>query len=139
MGIFIESQFDTQFFLWKELKEWIVCVIEKEGFIVGDLNYSFVSDEEILEINRKFLDHDYYTDIITFDEVDYDIINGDIVISVERVVENAKELHCEYIEEFCRVVIHGVLHLCGYADRSELDVALMRKKENYYLGTRSFT
>jgi probable rRNA maturation factor len=112
------------------LKAWIKTVTEKEKHRLGDINYIFCSDDELLEINIQHLNHNTYTDIITFDYTEGDRISSDIFISVDRVEENAKKFKVSFEEELHRVMIHGILHLCGYKDKSKADAELMRKKEN---------
>ena len=112
------------------LKAWIKTVTEKEKHRLGDINYIFCSDEELLDINITHLNHNTYTDIITFDYTEDKKISSDIFISVERVEENAKKFKVSFEEELHRVMIHGILHLCGYKDKSKADAELMRKKEN---------
>lgn len=112
------------------LKAWIKTVTEKEKHRLGDINYVFCSDEELLEININHLNHNTYTDIITFDYTEDKKISSDIFISVERVEENAKKFKVDFEEELHRVMIHGILHLCGYKDKSKADAELMRKKED---------
>ncbi|MES2132199.1 MAG: rRNA maturation RNase YbeY [Bacteroidota bacterium] len=113
-----------------KLKNWIKTITEKEKHLLGDVNYIFCSDEELLEINMKHLNHNTYTDIITFDYTEEKKINSDIFISVDRVEENAKKFKVNFEEELHRVMIHGILHLCGYKDKTKADAELMRKKEN---------
>ena len=115
------------------LKKWITQVVEKQKKRVGDIGYLFCDDEYILQVNREYLDHDTYTDIITFDYVEGDIISGDILISIDRVGENAKNFGCTFEHELHRVIIHGVLHLLGGKDKTEAEAAAMRKKENQAL------
>ncbi len=112
------------------VKSWIKTIIESEKNKLGEINFVFTTDEEILKTNIQFLKHNTYTDIITFDYCEDKTINGDIIISIERVRENAKKFEVGFETELKRVIIHGVLHLCGYKDKSEKDVALMRSKEN---------
>jgi len=112
------------------LKAWIKTVTEKEKHRLGDINYIFCSDDELLEINIQHLNHNTYTDIITFDYTEGHKISSDIFISVDRVEENAKKFKVSFEEELHRVMIHGILHLCGYKDKSKADAELMRKKEN---------
>ena len=118
-----------------ELKTWIKLIIEKEKFLLGNLNYVFTSDESLLKINIDYLKHNTYTDIITFNYNEGKKVNGDIFISIDRVKDNAEKFNVSFEEELHRVIIHGVLHLCGYKDKSKVDAALMRKKENQSLKT----
>ena len=116
-----------------KLKNWIHSAIKKEKHVLGNLNYTFVSDEALLKINNDFLKHNTYTDIITFNYKEGKNIFSDIYISVDRVKENAKNFDVNFEEELHRVMIHGVLHLCGYKDKTKTDSALMRKTENQNL------
>lgn len=113
-----------------KLKDWIRRVILSEKKRPGDINFVFTSDEELLKVNQQYLNHNTYTDIITFDSCEGLNINGDIMISAERVAENSQKLGIESQHELKRVMIHGVLHLCGYKDKSKEESELMRKKEN---------
>ena len=124
----------------QKIREWISATIKGEGFLrIGELNFIFCSDAYLLKINKQYLDHDTYTDIVTFDSSEYeDVIAGDIFISVERTAENAKKFHVSEQDELHRVIIHGVLHLCGYVDKKKEDKELMTAKENEYLGKRTF-
>lgn len=116
------------------LKSWIKNTIEEEGYKLNSLNFIFCSDEYLLRLNREYLNHDTYTDIITFDNSsDQTSIEGDVFISTERVKENAKKFDSNEYHELCRVLIHGVLHLTGHKDKSLKDKELIRKRENYYL------
>lgn len=115
------------FILW--LKK--VCVSEHKQ--CGDISIVFVTDEALLEMNRQYLDHDYYTDIITFDYSENDVVSGDLFISIDRVVDNAKTYAYDYGVELKRVCVHGVLHLCGYKDKTESDELIMRQKEDFYI------
>ena len=108
-------------------------LVLSEGFDEGDITVVFVTDEYLLEMNRTHLDHDYYTDIITFDYTESNFISGDLFISYDRVLDNSKEFNVSSYNELCRVVFHGVLHLCGYMDKSPEDEKLMRAKESFYL------
>jgi rRNA maturation RNase YbeY len=114
-------------------------VIENEGFKEGDLSVVFCSDTYLLEINKAHLDHDYYTDILTFSYNENNLINGDLFISVDRLKENAEVNNVEFLNELSRVVIHGVLHLCGYNDKTPEEITLMREKESDYLKRICFT
>jgi probable rRNA maturation factor len=113
-----------------KLKAWIKAVTEKEKHKLGTINYIFCTDDELLEINIKHLNHNTLTDIITFDYTEGKTINSDIFISIERVLENSEKFKVTFDEEFHRVMIHGILHLCGYKDKTKADAELMRKKEN---------
>lgn len=112
------------------VSNWIKNVAEKHSKKVGELAYIFCSDEKILEINKQYLQHDYYTDIITFDYTEHDRISGDIFISVDTVKSNAEKYNVSYMDELHRVIIHGVLHLCGIDDQDEEQQAEMRSEEN---------
>jgi len=112
---------------------WIKETILSEGKGVGDISFIFCSDKYLLEVNKTYLDHDYYTDIITFDYVEGNLVNGDIFISVDRVLENAMVFKVTFDIELNRILIHGVLHLLGYKDKNEKDKLLMTEKEDYFL------
>ncbi len=124
----------------QKLRQWIGEAIKAEGFKrIGELNFVLCSDAYLLEINKEYLDHDTYTDIVTFDSSEQeDVIAGDIFISVERTTENAAKFAVSERDELHRVIIHGVLHLCGFHDKKKEDKELMTKKENEYLGKRQF-
>lgn len=115
----------------KKLKKWIINCFLKEGKQLGSISYIFCSDDYLLNINKQFLQHDYYTDIITFDlsKTENSPIEAEVYISIDRVKDNAENLNTSYWEELHRVVIHGVLHLCGYKDKSKSNKSLMRLKE----------
>jgi rRNA maturation RNase YbeY len=112
---------------------WLKEVALREGCKIGAVSVIFCSDPVILDVNRKYLGHDYYTDIITFDYCEEEVLNGDLFISVDTVRANAAEYGTLFHEELHRVIVHGVLHLIGYDDHSEADIAEMRMKENEYL------
>ena len=112
------------------LKQWIKAIVENNKKEIGEISYIFCSDEQLLEINKEFLNHDYYTDIITFDYSETDVVSGDLFISIERIKDNAKTLKTSYQEELHRVIIHGVLHLLGYKDKTEEESENMRKLED---------
>lgn len=122
-----------EFILAENTKSWIENIILSEGKKLGDINYIFCDDEYLLKVNQDYLQHDYYTDIITFDYVKGKTISGDIFVSVERIKDNATTLARDYDSEFRRVLAHGVLHLCGYKDKSPEDEKLMREKEDFYI------
>lgn len=111
-------------------KQWLKSVIRKEGLVPGDISYLFCDDAYLLEQNIAFLHHDTFTDIITFDKRVGEIVSGDIMISLERVAENARKFSVSFEEEFLRVMVHGTLHLCGYKDKTDEDAAEMRRMEN---------
>lgn len=113
-----------------EFSNWISEVITSESYVLGEINYVFCDDAYLHKINVEYLNHDTLTDIITFDNSIGKMIHSDIVISVERVTDNAKDFNVSFEEELKRVIIHGVLHLCGYKDKSKEEDALMRQKEN---------
>lgn len=111
-------------------------IILSEGKKPGEINYIFCDDEYILQVNREYLNHDYYTDVITFDYVKGKTISGDIFVSLPRIFDNAQTLSKDFESEFFRVLAHGLLHLCGYKDKTEEEIAEMRSKEDYYLNKR---
>lgn len=116
-----------------KIKSWIKTIVELEKKKLGQINFVFTSDADLLKTNIEFLNHNTYTDIITFDYCEGKQINGDIIISIDRVKENAEKFKVEFDSEIKRVIIHGVLHLCGYKDKSTKDAALMKTKENWAL------
>ncbi|MDE5890441.1 MAG: rRNA maturation RNase YbeY [Bacteroidales bacterium] len=116
--------------------KWLRIVAESEIRRIGDISIIFCSDNYILDVNQRFLGHDYFTDIITFDYCEGDKLSGDIFISVDSVRENAIEYGTEFADELNRVIVHGLLHLIGYDDHTEEEIAEMRAKENYYLSFR---
>ena len=115
---------------------WLRLVAESEIRRIGQISIIFCSDNYILDVNQQYLQHDYFTDIITFDYCEGDRLSGDLFISVDTVRENALEYGTEFIDELNRVIVHGILHLIGYDDYSDEDIAVMRKKEDYYLSLR---
>jgi rRNA maturation RNase YbeY len=118
----------------RETTAWIRDVAATYGKKVGEIGYMFVNDDRILEVNREYLGHDYFTDIITFDYCEGDVLNGDLVISLDTVRSNAELFHKDYDEELHRVIIHGVLHLCGINDKGPGERELMEAAENKALG-----
>ncbi|MDO6516155.1 rRNA maturation RNase YbeY [Zobellia uliginosa] len=127
----IEFHFKTDFSLENHEKysRWLERLIESEQGSLEQLDYIFCSDEELLDMNQKYLSHDTYTDILTFDYTEDKAIAGDIFISVDRVRENAQDLNTEFEEELRRVMAHGVLHMFGYKDKTDEEASLMRTKE----------
>ena len=115
---------------------WIERVAKIHGRVVGNVNYMFCDDPTILDYNRRFLGHDYFTDVITFDDDEGETINGDIIISLDTVKSNSEELGVSYEEEFDRVVIHGILHLCGINDKGPGEREIMEAAENAALEIR---
>lgn len=120
----------------RRTNEWLRIAAESEIRRVGDISVIFCSDNYILDINQRYLKHDYFTDIITFDYCEGDRLSGDLFISVDSVRENAVEFGTDFKDELNRVIIHGLLHLVGYDDHTEEDIKVMRSKENYYLSLR---
>lgn len=116
----------------QQLTDWLMGVAQSEGKDFIEVNYVFCSDEHLRKMNVEFLDHDYFTDIITF-PYDEGAVHGDIFISSERVADNAQSLGVPFENELCRVLVHGVLHLVGYLDKTAEDERLMREKEDFYL------
>ncbi len=131
----INFNYETEFLLENdnEISTWISNVILEEGFKEGDINYVFCNDNYLHNINVEFLNHDTLTDIISFDYSVGKIIQGDIFISIERVEDNATDFKVSFQEELHRVIVHGILHYCGYKDKTDEDAKLMRQKENHYL------
>jgi len=115
------------------LKKFIVQLFKREGYTAGDIQYVFCSDDYLLQINRQFLQHDYYTDIITFDLGGTGEVNAEIYISLDRVKENAASFGETYRSELLRVIFHGALHLSSYWDKTKSEITLMREKESEYL------
>ena len=120
--------FNSEFFILS-----LTNLLNKEAKTLGEISIIFVSDSYLLEMNQKYLNHDYYTDIITFDYCEMNIVSGDLFISVDRVQENAESFDVDFLTELKRVMIHGVLHLCGYKDKTEEEERMMRELENKYL------
>jgi rRNA maturation RNase YbeY len=117
----------------RNLKEALKNLATEEGKVLKDLSIVFTDDEYLLEVNKQYLNHDYFTDVITFDYSSFPEVSGDVMISLDRVKENAQSLNQRFELEFYRVVFHGVLHLCGYKDKTEADTKLMRSKEDFYI------
>ena len=120
-----------------ELTLWLEAAITKEGRILGELFFNFCSDESLSKINKEFLNHDTLTDVITFDYSTLNEISGEIFISIDRVRENASEFQQSFEVEIRRVMIHGLLHLCGYNDKTTKEKSLMSERENFYLDSFS--
>ncbi|WP_303316621.1 rRNA maturation RNase YbeY [Flavivirga abyssicola] len=131
----INFNYETDFSLKNEdqISNWILNTISKETYKLEEINYVFCDDEYLHKLNVEFLNHDTLTDIISFDYSMGKLIQGDIFISIERVEDNAKDFSVSFVDELHRVIIHGILHYCGYKDKTDADAKVMRKKENYYL------
>ena len=127
----IDFVYNTDFRLAnKEIfTRWLISVANDEGYLIDTLVFLFVDDKEILEMNKKFLKHDYYTDVITFGDLKDKKISGDIAISIERVLDNSKTYGVEFEDELKRVMAHGLLHIMGYNDKASSDKLVMTKKE----------
>ena len=135
----ISYYFEDTDFIFKgktATNRWLKLVAESEIRRIGNISIIFCSDNYILDVNQKYLQHDYFTDIITFDYCEGDKLSGDLFISVDTVRDNALEYGTEFQDELNRVMVHGLLHLIGYDDHSEDDIKEMRAKENYYLSLR---
>ena len=128
----IDFEYLTEFKLANEQKysDWLKDIVDNHNFILGELQYIFVDDEYLLTINQQFLNHDTYTDIITFEYSIGNTISGDVFISIERVKENADQYNHVFKDELLRVMAHGALHLLGYKDKEKDDVVVMRQKED---------
>lgn len=123
----------------EKTRQWVKAAIQEEGFRAGDINFIFCDDEYLHKINMQYLDHDTYTDIVTFDNSEHeDRVDSDLFISVERTAENAVKLGVSGTDELHRVMIHGIMHLCGYFDKKPKDKKRMTEKENHYLAKRDF-
>jgi probable rRNA maturation factor len=120
----------------KEISEWIKRVAEQHGKKIGQISYIFCDDAKILDVNIEYLQHDYYTDIITFDYTEGNKIAGDIFISLDTVKSNSEQFETEYIDELHRIIIHGILHLCGIDDKTDEARANMTRLENEALSIK---
>ena len=117
----------------ERVEYWLKAAAVKESFGIESLGYVFCSDDFLLEINKQFLNHDTLTDIVTFDYTEGKILNGEIYISTDRVADNAKDFNVDFDVELRRVIIHGLLHMCGYGDKTDEEKEMMRAKEDEYL------
>jgi len=131
----IHFNFETKFVLNDQsgISNWLERVIDQEGFKTGEINYVFCNDVYLHKLNLEFLSHDTLTDIISFDYSIGKVIHGDVFVSVERVEENAKTFQVNFHEELNRVLVHGILHYCGYKDKTKSESENMRSKEDFYL------
>ncbi len=121
---------------FSSLKRWLIRIIEKENYLLGEITIVFTTDEYLLSLNRDFLNHDYYTDVLTFDYSSGQTVSGDILVSIERVRDNAIKYNVEFYRELDRVILHGVLHLLGYGDSGSEEIQIIRKLEDNYLEDR---
>lgn len=128
INFFTETEFELQ---EKDFyKDWLFACVDNYGYSIGEINYIFCDDEYLLDINRKHLQHDYYTDIITFDYTEGKVLYGDLFISVDRIADNAYEFNTSFENELARVMIHGLLHMMGLKDKTEEDQKEMRQAED---------
>lgn len=135
MSIFFHSE-NVSFSINEEIVvKWLKKSVNSLGFTIGELSFIFCSDEYIKKINIKYLTHHFFTDVITFDYSKEKLLFGDVYISIERVKENSKTYKTSFNEEMFRVIIHGVLHLCGFDDKTKEEKSLMRSKENDFLSS----
>ena len=128
---------NTSEIIEENIKPWIEKIIITEEKRLGEINYILCDDEYLLKINQDYLQHDYYTDIITFDSVRGEAISGEIFVSLQRIKDNASLISKNYEEEKKRVIAHGILHLCGYKDKTEEEQKTMRAKEDFYLSLKT--
>lgn len=121
-----------------QIADWLTSVCQEEGKTLAEISVIFCSDDYLLDVNRKHLDHDYYTDVITFDYSEGNDVSGDIFISIDRVAENAESFEVHKLDEAYRIIVHGMLHLLGYTDKDINAKEQMTAKEDFYLSLRSF-
>lgn len=131
--IFTSTDIEYRISQSQKVENWLKSVVVEEGFTVGEISIVWCSDNYLLEINKKYLNHDYFTDIITFDYSDKKTVSGDLMISLDTVRKNAEQFGVVFHVEQLRVLVHGILHLCGYKDKSDEEQKLMTQKEDYYL------
>lgn len=130
---FIGEQVNRPLLKYRDVKCWLNYVLKANGFKTGNICYIFCNDEYLKNINFEYLKHDYFTDIVTFEYSEENLIHGDMFISIDRVKENALIYQCSIGEEYLRVMVHGLLHLLGFGDKDEEERNIMRLKENEYL------
>jgi probable rRNA maturation factor len=121
-----------------QITDWLSRVCQKESKVLSEISIIFCSDDYLLEVNKKHLNHDYYTDVITFDYTEENMVSGDLFISVDRVTENAKSFGVSMLDEAHRIIVHGALHLIGYTDKEAHTKEEMTAKEDFYLSLRAF-
>ena len=128
----IEYIYNTSFSLDNESKisKWLIKAVEAEGFFVGDVVYAFFNDNDLKDLNNRHLGHDYFTDVISFNDSDGTVLSGNIAISVDRVLDNSKKFKTSFEDELLRVMVHGLLHFMGYDDSTDLETKQMRDKED---------
>jgi probable rRNA maturation factor len=134
--VFLDFQFEKEeyrVFEIEDVKKWLSFTAKSENKVIGEIVFHFVSEERILEVNQEYLNHDYFTDIITFDDSFVNIINGSIFISPDTVKYNSQILNISFSSEIHRVIVHGIMHLCGYKDSNRDEKIKMRKLEDKYL------
>ncbi len=130
---FYNQEIEFDFIFKKKVSEWINSAVYEHDKKVGELTFVFTNDDKILEVNKKFLNHNYYTDVITFDNSVNDLISGDILISIDTVKDNSIRFKQTFYKELFRVIIHGVLHLLGFGDSNDEEQEIMTQKEDFYL------
>ena len=123
------SEIQFQLFQKRPIKNWLGAIAKQENKKIGEVNIVFYNDEQLLTLNKQYLNHDTFTDVITFDYSEGVFLHGDICISIDRIKENAKLFNCTFEEELRRVMAHGILHLCGYKDKKSTDKQVMKQKE----------
>lgn len=130
---FFNEDVDLPVFKRRKISNWLKFVVTSQSKKIGNICFVFCSDNYLLEINKRYLNHDYFTDIITFDYVENNLVSGDIFVSLDRVLENSLDYNVSYNNELFRILIHGVLHLLGFNDKLEDDKVIMTEKEDFYL------
>ncbi len=130
---FFNEDVDLPVFKRRKISNWLKFVVTSQSKKIGNICFVFCSDNYLLEINKRYLNHDYFTDIITFDYVENNLVSGDIFVSLDRVLENSSDYNVSYNNELFRILIHGVLHLLGFNDKLEDDKVIMTEKEDFYL------
>lgn len=136
---FYSEQTDFSIQNQKQVEAWLRQVCRQENKTLSEITFIFCSDDYLLQVNQDFLQHDYYTDVITFDYCEEQNVSGDIFISIDRVVENASSVGVSFPDELHRVMVHGMLHLLGYKDKTVAEKTEMTSKEDYYLSLRTFS
>ena len=136
MSVYFHNEDNSYVLLGKnQIKAWLKSVVSSRANLLGVINIIFCSDKYLLAVNKEYLQHDYYTDIITFNYCDKNTISGDLFISIDRIKEYSKNNNLPFINELHRVIVHGVLHLCGFNDKTEKEKEKMRQLEDHFLNT----